>query len=271
MVCHYTSFETFLKILNGIKTFNGKKFLELYATHIDKVNDPTEMKISKKQFLELLRFYEKKYKVERSRSLADKVASFDETKFQRVCDFERSEHAPYITCFSKKDDFIPMWSLYGDKAHGVCLGFTENIGSEVVEGGCEPVLFGEVAYGDYRKSDSIRRVFEFYYNYIWRKCDDNTENIVQEMYFVMSPFIKNNAYKYENEYRMCLYNFKGDADGTSYDKDQVHVPLHIPLTSLKEVVLGTKLPSEITENMLVRYFEENGYNIPIKRSEIPFR
>lgn len=271
MYYHYTSFETFLKILNDIKTFNGEKFLELYATRIDKVNDPTELEISKTQFVELLTIYEEIHCICQSKSIAEQVASIDESEFRRMCDSERKGHAPYITCFSKMEDFIPMWSLYGDKGHGVCLCFTDDIGSECFVERGRIVLFGDVAYSNYVESNSIRRVLELYYGIINDECNDSMENIIRDMYLGMSPFIKNDAYKYENEYRVCVYNYSVGKCGTFYNCDKGYISLYVPLKALQKVVWGTKLPKGITESLIKQYFEKEKYNIKIERSEIPFR
>lgn len=269
MYYHYTTFETFMKIMNGIKIFKGVKCLELRATRIDKLNDPTEMKISKTQFIELLIAYEGKYGISQNRSVAKQVASIDESG--KICDSERKEHAPYITCFSKEEDFIPMWSLYGDKWHGVCLCFTGEIGSEFFRERGRTLLFGDVAYSNYIESDSVRRVLQLYYDIINDKCNDSIENIIQDMYLGMSPFIKNDAYRYESEYRVCAYNFCAGDSETYYDCVNDHISLHVPLKALQKVVLGTKLPKGITEEIIELYFEKEKYNIKIERSKIPFR
>ena len=269
MYYHYTSLDTFLAILHGIDYKNGEPILHLRASRIDKVNDPTEMTIDKKTFLSIVQHYEDKNKIDPCLRISKRIGSMDDEKFNKVIKNERSENLPYVICFSKNEDFLPMWSLYGDKGRGICLGFSKDI-QYYVKGGYNKDLSlpmeGDVYYRNYSHAKSASTYLDLFYNIIIKKADEPIEDTIAMTFLCTSPFLKHQSYEYENEYRISIFK----KNELQYDsKDEFYYD--IPVSFLKTITLGAKLCSSTTSELLDDFFTKKKLQIEIKESQIPFR
>lgn len=274
MYYHYTSLDTFLAILHGIDYKNGEPILHLRASRIDKVNDPTEMTIDKKTFLSIVQHYEDKNKIDPCLRISRRIECMDDEKFNELIKNERSNHLPYVICLSKKKDFLPMWSLYGNKGQGVCLEFlaldilTKSVPFQKLINPYAPVIIDDVCYRDYEKSEAVLRAIELNYP----KTDEkDIEDSIANIYLAASPFIKDSSYEYENEFRICVFNFVKKGWGTMYDSEKTNIDYYIPVSFLKTATLGAKLCSSIISELLDDYFTKKELQIEINESKIPFR
>lgn len=275
MYYHYTSLDTFLAILQGIDYKNEEPVLHLRASRIDKVNDPTEMTIDKRTFLSIVQHYEDKdkNKIDPCLRISRRIECMDDEKFNELIKNERSDHLPYIISLSKYEDFLPMWSLYGDKGRGVCLGFSmldickKSVLFQKLINPYAPVLIDDVCYRDYEKSKTVLRAIDLNYP---KTAKDDIEDSIANMYLAASPFIKHPSYEYENEFRISIFNFVKDEWGTMYDS-KTYIDYYIPINSLKTVTLGAKLCSSVISELLGDYFSKHGLQIEIQKSRIPFR
>lgn len=270
MYYHYTSLDTFLAILQGIDYKNEEPVLHLRASRIDKVNDPTEMTIDKKTFLSIVQHYEDKdkNKIDPCLRISRRIECMDDEKFNELIKNERSDHLPYIISLSKYEDFLPMWSLYGDKGRGVCLGFSD-IDGQIKEPSV--AIHGDVYYRDYQNAEAVSAYLDLYYKIIVKTADESIEDTVANIYLDGSPFLKHPTYEYENEYRICIYNYAEDDNGTIYDRKEPYIYYDIPVSCLTTITLGTKLPFGTTSELFYDYFSKKGLHIEIKKSQIPFR
>lgn len=271
MLYHYTSLESFCKIMEGVFLNNGEPFITLHASRLDRLNDPTEMKIDIRVLQSILHEYEIQHNVEDSNCLSKKIEGLNPNQINKILEEEKNTHAPYIMCFSTKKDFLPMWSLYGNKSHGVCLCFDESR-IKGVEGS---IIQGNVAYNQYKNSSSILMVLDLYYNIMLKDIQNiDIYDTIAELFLFISPFIKNINYAYEKEFRICHYcfqadlNFSIDNNITNYKEVDI-VDFNIPLSSLKSVILGSKTPS-ILMDMTQDYFNKK-YDIKFVKSKIPFK
>ena len=277
MYYHYTSLGTFLAILHGIDYNSGESVLKeigpilhLHASRIDTVNDPTEMTIDKSAFLSIVRHYEEnknpKFRI------SNRIESMDDEKFLELIKNERSDYLPYIVCFSQNEDFLPMWSLYGDKGRGICLGFSKDI-QYYVKGGYNKDLSlpmeGDVYYRNYPHAKSASTYLDLFYNIIIKKADEPIEDTIAMTFLCASPFLKHKSYEYENEYRISIY--KKNELKNLYDNKDECIYYDIPVSFLKTITLGTKLPFGTTSELFYDYFSKKGLHIEIKKSQIPFR
>lgn len=112
IVYHYTTFENFLKIVEGES---------LKLTHTMFLNDPAELTYGfsfvRKYLLDQLEL--KKNQIDQN--------IFENTKnyIQEIFQHKQFEEKlpPYIFCLSKKSDSLNQWRAYGDDGMGVALGF----------------------------------------------------------------------------------------------------------------------------------------------------
>lgn len=278
MYYHYTSLETFLKILQGIEIVDEKPVLHLHATRVDKVNDPTEMSMDKCTLLKLIKNYEEKNDVSHDNCIAKKIETFPQERFEELMKLEKYETPPYIICFSKRKDYLPMWSLYGEKHHGVCLCFADDIIDTVDAEHKElNILCGDVAYRRFEKSRTINLVLELYYTNFASFSNDDLETTISNFLTGILPFIKSSSYVYEHEFRICVYNFVKERIGIlgdelcMYDNTNYYINLNIPVSSLKCMILGKNVPFEISRLLFETYFKAHGYQINIEQSQIPYQ
>lgn len=138
IVYHYTSLDTLLKILDGIKDDQ----LIFHGSDIFSMNDTSEFIHGFRQLWSLLPqiendFYTSIKEAPQSYIISE---SFLDNKFRlsRMWDklngsknswlkaYVESMHrlyaSPFVVSFSCHEDSLPMWSTYGDQGHGVAIG-----------------------------------------------------------------------------------------------------------------------------------------------------
>lgn len=274
MYYHYTSLETFLKILQEVDFIGGEPVLFLRATRIDLVNDPTEMLVRQQKIVEVLKEYERQDENAFKINLSSEIDKLSHSEFRDLLAIEKSERSPYVMCFSKGKDYLPMWSLYGDKHHGVSMCFCDDIDSKIRELNHDRLIItGDVDYCYNVSSTIFSSPLELFYN----QCkggviDDLTEDI-RELLLEISPFVKDSCYEYEKEHRICIFPYEESKDNycTEYKNDDEYILVPLPLTALRTITLGKKMPYEIIRKFLREYFKELKCDIDIDQSSIPFK
>lgn len=265
MLYHYTSLNTFLRIMEGIDADNN---IHLRATRIDKLNDPTEMNANIELYCKIIKDYAKDNPYcKKFSEIIDRMTT-DEIK--DILSEERNNYPPYVTCLSHKENFFPMWTMYGDRHNGVCLCFSEDIMSLYNE--TSPITHGDVAYNNYVNKNSIREVFSsFKYSLTHNNVDK--ENLA-ELLLSLAPFVKNVNYSYEEEFRFCLYNFHHEVNkekgvSTNCLNKKGFVEIDVPVCFLRKITLGTRLPKSLAQ-IIGSYFKGT-YDFIIDQSDLPFK
>lgn len=91
----------------------------------------------------------------------------------------------YVVSFSKKKDYLPMWSMYGNNGIGICLVLeTKNLVGKVVGYGDVPLKPYPVIYNNEKLSKKIVSSIErIYYKYLNKYVDiedkDDSDNMAQ--------------------------------------------------------------------------------------------
>lgn len=208
MLYHYTSFCTLIKILSNIEKRNGIFYLKLRASRIDTVNDPIELKITPKLFRKI---------IERNSydQLNHRLINLRDNEIENIFCNERNRYTPYITCLSSKKDYLPMWSLYGNKEQGACMCFNNNLEYDIRKPNNTILLTGNVSYTRHYNSIAVQHAVSLF-GKSHKLQEDSIDDIVSNLYLGISPFIKKHDYSYEHEYRLCLFNFQNKDDITTY-------------------------------------------------------
>lgn len=141
-----------------------------------------------------------------------------------------------ISCFTPHPDKMLMWSHYGDQHRGVCVGFDTDSLIENIEINNEgyPLCstFKKVEYTNERP-----------------KRDDED-----------SVYKKSLEWQYEDEYRLVSVCQKGKPEwGPGV--------WNIPVTSIKEVILGARMDS-IWESRVVKFVSSNNPDVTLKKAVI---
>lgn len=271
MLYHYTTLDTFLRIMEGVTKVNGQYFVQLHASRLDLVNDTTEMCIDAKLIKELVEEYEYSNEIPEELCMSQKIIPNNIEELDECLKAEYDEHIPYGLCFSKEKDFLPMWSLYGDKHYGICLCFSDDIEDNVKKINNQlSVIAGSVAYEKFNESRILKESLDIlFYDIIRKKEDRPIDEFIAELYIMTSPFLKDKCYSYENEFRICAHNYMCSNDKTEYYKKDGYVNIHIPLSSLKQIYLGAAMP-DILVKILENYFGTE-FDFKIEKSKTPFR
>lgn len=283
LLYHYTSFETIFAILHEYKK-NGKDFC-LRASNIYNVNDPNEMIIGFDMTKELILKYEENHHIPTEKKLSqvyDSPEQISECKNDYLYGkglFE-IEHGtiPYIVCFSKHKDFLPMWSMYGKQCKGVCLiidiiGLISNLPN------CP--LFDFVYYTKKNNTSTIEYIISSIYDSYLRQCNDKKNKAFElaTICLAAAPFFKHKDYQYEREFRITTY--KSYADITIPQKPlliaekkkvETYIPINIPIEALKGIIIGPDANYEVMRDVLSLELKECGLDPRIiTKSQISFK
>ncbi len=117
---HYTSVDTFYKILEvGLNKANHNKFC-LRATHARFMNDPLEYNYA----LSILK--ESMIEYEEINNIDERKSDYLFEKFNFFPWISQSTGAPYLLSFSEQADDLSMWRGYGKDGTGLSIGFDLN-------------------------------------------------------------------------------------------------------------------------------------------------
>ena len=127
-VCHYTSVESLFAILEGYRIKREFGVIPFRASNIYKTNDPREMTLGFDAVKRILPQFEEnvKYNVGLSdvyQNMAFEKRCIESMGQKPTRDTIMGGTIPYTISFSCKEDFLPMWSMYGNGGKGVCLKF----------------------------------------------------------------------------------------------------------------------------------------------------
>lgn len=301
-VYHYTSFDTLLVILDNYRRSMSNDGLVFRANNIRKMNDPKEME----SIFDFVKAYLSKYEpanVE-ERFWLHPIAC--NRKYEEQCKNEyiidgngfvtMPTMIPYVTSFSAKRDYLPMWTLYGNMGKGVCLKFDtfdliKNI--RLAESQSFPndiyKQIGYVCYSHNTVSKDFEKVFletyKWYLNDYKNKTDqltvDNKINVIGELCFYLSPFMKYKDYKYEKEFRIAYYRHFGEnASHNISIKDLFSPHIYkvddfieyiIPISALKEIIIGPSMEKNVIRHVILKELYECNIKIIISESKVPFR
>ena len=142
-----------------------------------------------------------------------------------------------VSCFSKTNKNILMWSHYGDKHRGACIEF-EVDSSE----------FQKVNYSKRRRQLDLKQItaIALGYDYIGEQVDKNNMNIMKSLgkFFLT----KSREWKYESEYRIvCSKNISRNNVYLSDNKYFLRMP------KIKKVYFGCRTDANKVSELRKKY------------------
>lgn len=177
-VYYYRSCNSFIRAVTDFRDKEGSeeiKGLIFQATNIKFSNDAEEYRLGNKLFEKL---YKKTFKS------TEKIKDESEDIF--------------MLCFTGKEDLLPMWNMYGGKS-GVCIELNTEKTEYIQEN------------FDIKDSNSLKPIKVFYE---LQKVKDEFERwykqedlgSVRYAASVLTPYIKDESFKDEDEYRQLIFN-----------------------------------------------------------------
>lgn len=288
---HYTSIDTFLKMLDEVKD----NLIFFHGSYISYMNDPTEFKYGFNFVHKLLEPIENELLVQGD----DRLSLFWKTDYIREKQIDmltKTFQLPFVVCFSNHKDFLPQWVMYGDNGKGVSLGFDVQNFYKVHKTKDGQKLIDLTNYDSNElyalrvsyKSICNKHLFNtalslMYKNYLKKieKCIDKEAKCklqlktLNSIAFYLSALIKHKAYAYESETRILLprssYN---DVLFKTNGKGQVIPYIHIAinLKRLKKIVIGPCCDFDTTKTMIEVRLKQLGHNdVKVLKSHIPYR
>ncbi|MCH5308035.1 MAG: DUF2971 domain-containing protein [Prevotella sp.] len=289
-ICHYTTVEAFQEMLKNISLKDGEPCLTFWASSIHAMNDPSEFVYGYKLLRDsILPAIEKELRIQSdSLKLSQlwkyrvKTGNSDEWDKQLVDSIYENHNSPFIISFSRKKDFLPMWTTYSNKGRGICLCFDNN--KYAIKYGEVELLYGihtkDASYDEVDKiiSNAIKGLYEGEYQrykHISDKRQREQEMILSlaRCAIVAAPYYKHEAYKYENESRWI--QFKDDNTEVKYRCSKQgrlipYIEIPIKLRSLEEVIVGPCADSDSVIRALKYQLRQYGIE-NIHASTVPYR
>ena len=272
LLYHYTSVETLYKIFHNIE----KNLIKLRANLFMKMNDPFDCQYLIKEV---------------SQFFSEKNMHISEDEIEKNIEKSMNEVGiPYVISLTKLEDSLPMWNMYGQKGHGVAIGFSKEDLQQAVSN------FQNYGGDKIRREhkNCFCRLYECKY---WNKKEiikkfiepndlsiDNNGNVIglsnNENVCAISYLIKHPSYKHEKESRVVFMDIASKLHGKQQAHDQEayvvsvddsklkifnYQELLIPLTAIKEIVCGPCTNKEFVQKII-----PESLHINVKQSKIPY-
>lgn len=235
---HYTNLRTLCAIVNGMR----KESMFLRAGNAKNMNDPNDCYY----FISLL----------------GQLINADKNDIAHLFEEKSKYDNPYLICLSSHKDDLHMWNCYGDDGHGIALGFED---------------LSNCTKNFYNKNHISSRLHDcVYYNIVDIQNDQRLANITsakltkcfwEEMSDVANV-IKHPCYRYEKESRIVIKH--GESEPTIndvYRKDEDAFYVEIPLSCVKEIIIGPNANLESITSIFSQYFPYTEF----QKSTIPYR
>ena len=280
-ICHYTSLDTFIRIIEGVKD----DCFVFHAGSIYTMNDRQEMLLGYESIKKYLPEVEKELQV----SYDDSMLNFclDKTQNNEICDkfgewMTNDDTTSFVVSFSGQSDFLPMWSLYGDIGAGVCLEFAPYRIKEYYKQrpnhtfvSIERCRYNEEEIKLYLK-ESVKIIYRMFLENVDK--DKRKEPLEKAKYLavmcnLLGTCIKNEGFAYEQEVRMILYRHKDDwrFKPTVDNFLSAYIEAPIPISALTNIIIGPAADMDRVRNGLKLLLRTKGINIEPNQSTIPFR
>lgn len=272
-VYHYTSLETLFAILEEYR--HNKEAGELYlkASCIYNVNDLREMDLGFNVIKKHLPDFERNASINLHLSDVYNTKS-DEKKCIEKWNTKPKDGmicqgmVPYVLSFSCTEDFLPMWSMYGNDKKGVCLKFnTLELADSVGDS-------GQYDFVSYDEEDSY--IFNEHFLELYKYTAEHiaTEELtieekIDELSLLcecVSPFIKSKDWAYEKEFRIIYrHKYGKDLNEDNYKellflhkKEQIkpYLFLLIKACSLDSIIIGPLSNFKSIEHIVLNELNE---------------
>ena len=208
IIFHYTTMDTLYSLLERYRENQTNNNLVFWASSIIAMNDPKEMKNGLEVLEYLMPVIEQFNNIIPENKLD--IPSLD---FNKV--LKDSSYNSFVLSFTKNNDDLSMWAMYGDNGCGVALIFDLDVKTKLIDTSQQSRLI-QVNYKksitDYQKLVQIYNKGSIH----WIQCDDNDkkkeykEQTLSQLLIQLCPYIKSAAYEKENEYRYCFHEIPND-------------------------------------------------------------
>lgn len=249
---HYTSIEAACKIINsGI----------FRATNVMYLNDESEM----------IEAYKKVEQYLNRLIIGENIEKIIKQIFKPFDWYKKNNFPIFTISFSTKEDDLNQWRAYGDNGKGCCLCFQLDIfidNQKKLINQSINIINNKCIYNEDEISNCLleleKRIFLSGQNCI----PDIAKKMGKEI-FTTFPFIKHVAYKDESEYRFLYYS--EDNDILVKCNENGNPFIEINNNNYYEKILFGPCVREQDKNKIQYWLNKNQIDIPLEKSQIPYR
>ena len=295
---HYTSVDTFIKILDGIEDDNFK----FHASSIFSLNDPSEMEYGYREIAKLmpqiedvLSINDMRYKLSGIWNL-DPQLSLDKWMNYHIKKMKEHFQHSCVISYSRNRDNLQLWGMYGNNGMGLALGFDLRVYFKEMspQDGLRILNSTHIDFDTPHALDVeydtippmslpyylVRAEYSRYWKAVQGVMDkneiiDKQIDALSQMVMVAAPFVKHRAYDFEKESRIIQVHKKVEDIKIKSNTRRGLVPyieVKIPTSCLKEVIVGPCCDFDLIKKCIEIKLSQRGMrDVEITASVVPYR
>lgn len=186
----------------------------------------------------------------------------------------------FVTSFSERRDYLPMWSMYGKNGTGLSVGFDVALLAQ-----SKPTTFGRCMYCDTGFLESFRNSNE--HNFVQPPSTEEMsqmnaeemEKVTSHAYFLFVDALqkvlalsKTPEYAYEKEIRICMKTAKNIQYRNTGKMVVPYIDMFFPKAVVKEIIVGPTNEGKRAVDSLKEWLQSIGMGtVQVSLSEVPYR
>ena len=247
------------------------------------MNDLTEMQYGWGVLMDTLQNFEEKTGIPNEIRLSNYMKSMETSPFAKIFEehLYNEEKTPFVISFSEREDYLPMWSMYGGNGYGVCLCFDEKLLNIKDDKICAYSPLSTMYLSQSNKSNITAKVLgevlsSQYQEYLeGSKSEQEKIKYIATLNTLTSAYVKDISFASEKEKRLVVWpinshdsvRFRSSAKGNVVP----YVEVPIPINSLTKIIIGPCVQPQNVKRGLQLSLHTCDLSIPIVMSQVPLR
>ncbi|MBD5390340.1 DUF2971 domain-containing protein [bacterium] len=273
IIYHYTSLEAFKCMFDNYSKENP--YLTFWATNCAYMNDPKEIS----EGIDLIKVAVGPIAMPKPGG-GQVILENDKIKETLLITSSVGNiGVPYAMSLSGVKDNINMWRMYGQSGQGIALGFRRD---KIKVTGCtllDCIYGSDYKDGDYEDIvDRIKKMFELFLkkrktlkpSALSHRQTDFLSTL--EIIGKMAPYVKNDAYKYEEEVRLTIH-CKTPQFRVINNILTPYTVIQLPMESLELIIIGPDCDERNIDSLKLFFLSKGLDRIVDKfeKSKVPYR
>lgn len=268
LLAHYTSIDVLMHIINSIERSENRNTFVLRATNANQTNDCNELQVGYNFLMEIFSSFENIVNLPEKMKITNWEKDITESKtfgIYTIEDYIRWFYdgcqKPYIISLSKRIDELDLWiKPYGRNGEGVCLVFDfslMNYDNLDIDINCPfSIVYGK-RLGYWQITSLFIRIIAFEFNCYLNSIAPHLDKekmieckllSIKEICYFVSSYFKSEKWHEEQESRiMCTTKDENTRCVRIDEKSREYVDVPIPISCLKEIIIGPKVSDDIVK------------------------
>lgn len=186
----------------------------------------------------------------------------------------------FVSSFSEKKDYLPMWSMYGKGGTGLSVGFDVDLLKKN-----KPTAFGRCLYCSefflkgFREANENNTVTSPTASQMEELSEQDSEKIVNHSYYLLLTSLqkvltlsKTPEYTYEGEVRICVKSAKDVKYRNTGKLIVPYIDMFFPKEIIKEIIVGPTNEGERAIESLKDWLNSCSFgHVNVIPSKVPYR